>query len=76
MKHSLGACIGRACLKGWGSLFLASSCLVAGSLLSLNAADLVRPVIKPSKRSAPKEALPGQSRQVLVNTKLLDQEAF
>jgi hypothetical protein len=76
MKHSLGACIGRACLKGWGSLILASSCILGGGHLSLNAADLVRPVIKSSKRAAPKEALTGQSRQVVVQPELLSRDSF
>jgi peptidyl-Asp metalloendopeptidase len=76
MKHSPGVCVGRACLKGWGSFLLASFCLLGGSLLHMDAADLVRPVIKPSKRPAPRESVAGQSRQVLVRTEVLGSETF
>ena len=76
MKHSFGACVGRAFLKGWGTVLLASFCPVEGGRLHLDAADLVRPVIKPAKRPAPREAVAGQSRQVLVRPELPGSETF
>lgn len=76
MKSMFG--VGLAHTVRRGLLLLLVGWSVAGVAASIQreSGDLTKTTLKPSKRAAPREALPGRFRSIEVNAKVLDQAVF
>lgn len=76
MKSMFGVGIAHTVRRGLLLLLVGWSVAGAAASIQRESVDLTKTTLKPSKRSAPREALPGRFRAIEVNAKVLDQAVF
>lgn len=76
MKSMFGMGIAHTFRRGLLLLLVGCAAATASASTRQESGDLTKPTVKPTKRSAPREALPGRFRSIELNPKVFDRGSF
>ena len=76
MKSMFGMGIAHTFRRGLLLLLVGCAAATASASTRQESGDLTKPTVKPTKRSAPREALPGRFRSINLNPKVFDRGSF